>query len=683
MQAGAIHGGVHYHEPAANNHPRPRQLPAEPTRWVDREDELTELDTALGDLGQRRPVLVLTGLGGVGKSALALRWGHRHRPIFPDGQLYTDLGAASPSGPLPSGEVLGRFLRALGVPPRAVPVDEGELAGLWRTLSADRRLLILLDNAASAAQVRPLLPTGVDSVVVVTARTLLDGLAVDGARFTPVQPLPEPAAVALLELTVADRRVIDEHDALHTLARLCSGMPIALGVVGSRLAIHPRRPVRRLVDSLTDQRHRLDHLSIGDISVTAAFDLSYKALSDTAARCYRLVVGLHPGAEFTTALAGAALDLPGHRISTVLDELVLASLISEVAEDRYLYHDLVGVHARRQVADDPEKDQARQRILTSYLAAAHTADTILTPYRRRPKIHVSPLPPDAVVRMTGRDQALDWLESERPTLVAAVRVMCDTYPALVYTLVDAMWPLFHFGRHHPDRMVVDEVALDCARRIGNPAFEAAALRRWGLAHYDIGQLDNAASLFQDSLLIAARVDGLQHIRAGAFAGLGLVALAAQDPQTAIRYFTRELETCTKAQDTRGIGLAQIRLGRAHRLAGHRSAAITHLTKAHTILAELADIDPYNGALARIELGRALADNGRPEDGCTQIEHGLREMTELRSPRGRAQALHALGEMAAGAGASSNAVHYLTEAQHLYESVGDAEVADVRRLLQKI
>ncbi|MEJ3743106.1 NB-ARC domain-containing protein [Actinomycetes bacterium KLBMP 9797] len=683
VQAGAIHGGVHYHQPGPGSGRRPRQLPAEPARWVDREQELTELDAALADLGRRRPVVVLAGLGGVGKSALALRWGHRHRPVFPDGQLYADLGAASPSGPLPSGEVLGRFLRALGVAPRAVPVDEGEQAGLWRTLTADRRLLILLDNAASTAQVRPLLPTEAGCLVVVTARTLLDGLVLDGARITTVHPLPEPAAITLLELTVGDRRVIDEHDAVRSLARMCSGIPIALGVVGSRLAIHPQRPVHQLVDNLTEERHRLHRLSIGDISVTAAFDVSYNGLSQTAARCYRLVVGVHPGTEFTTPLAAAVLDLPGDQTRTVLDELVQASLISEVGEDRYKYHDLVGVHARQHVDDDPDKDLAQGRILTWYLVVTRTADTIMTPYRRRPEIGLPTLAPDATVHFADRDQALDWLESERPGLVAVVRMMADAYPKLVYLLVDAMWPLFHFGRHHPDRMIVDDVALDCARRIGNRAYQAAALRRWGWAHYDAGRLTDARRLFEESLAATDGLDGLDHVRAGAHGGLGVVALAAGDLTTASHCFTEELDVSTGSGDPRGTALALIRLGQASRLAGQPATAVEQLTEARTILADLIEVDPYNGAHARIELGRALAANGQLQDGRAEIERGLEQMTDLRSPRGRALSLHALGELAAAAGAVTTAMDYLTQARDLFEALGDSEADDVHRLIEQI
>jgi tetratricopeptide (TPR) repeat protein len=413
--------------------------------------------------------------------------------------------------------------------------------------------------------------------------------------------------------------------------------------------------------------------------VTAAFDMSYKGLTPSAARCYRLVVGLHPGAEFATPLATAVLGLTGADTVAVLDELVLANLLTQVTDGRYSYHDLVGVHARRHVVEDPQGQDACRRILTWYLAGTRAADQILTGYRRRPAAPSSDLPPDAVVGFGGRDEALDWLVSERPNLVAVVGAMAGTFPELVYLLADAMWPLFLYGRHHPDRMQVDRIAVDCARRLGNRGYEAATIRRQGYAYYDTGRFTDAQRLFGLSLQIAETADGLGHVRAASVAGLGVVALAQADLQAAARHFQRELELITDAGDSRGTGFALLHLGQVSRLGGQADAAVDYLTRASGVFADLADTDRYNGARVRIELGRALADSGKPQHGATQIREALAVMTGLRSPRGRAEALHALGDLACATGAIADADTYLIQAADIYDSLGDAEAAQVRRL----
>lgn len=363
VQAGVVHGDVriihHRERPAV---PVPRQVPAPPPHFVGRDAELAVMDRMLAGPGQGPALLVITGVGGVGKSALALRWIQGNAGHYPDGQLYGRLGAFDPAGPAPPGELLGQLLRSLDVEPDRVPAGTGERAALFRSLTAQRRIVLLLDNAVSAAQVRPLLPISPGSAVLVTARWQLTGLTSDGARFLPVAPFSAPTAREFLRRTIGPERVASDPAATSSLIDLCGGLPIALAVTGARLATRPLRSVSRAVDELTQEQRRLRRLGIREeVSVQGAFDSSYQALPEPAARCYR-AVGLHPGAEFGPAVIATALGLDAGDVGELLDTLLEASLLDETPAGRYRMHDLVRLHARQHAEADPEHGVLTRRI---------------------------------------------------------------------------------------------------------------------------------------------------------------------------------------------------------------------------------------------------------------------------------------------------------------------------------
>jgi hypothetical protein len=248
-------------------------------------DELAALDEVAGQRGGQPALAVLVGPGGVGKTALAVTWGGRQAERYPDGQLYADLCGFSPGTAVSPEAALGAFLRALGVAPERVPPELAEQAALFRTITAGRRLLVVLDNAVSAAQVRPLIPASAACMVVVTSRLRLDGLVSEGARFVDIGPLSQPDAVELVVRAVGRARVADELAEVAELASLCGRLPIALRVASARLASRPRWPVARVVAELGDERSRLRRLSAeGDAPVTALFDWSYRALPEPAAK---------------------------------------------------------------------------------------------------------------------------------------------------------------------------------------------------------------------------------------------------------------------------------------------------------------------------------------------------------------------------------------------------------------
>lgn len=297
--------------------------------FTDRHRELGDLDQWLLDQPDHRTnrVMMITGTAGVGKTALARRWLHSLGDRFPDGELCADLRGYGADGPKAPGEILGQFLRVLGVPSERVPGSLDEQTALYRSLMASRRMLVLLDDAVSTTQVRPLLPGSSDTVVVVTSRRRLGGLLAAGAALLPLGPLREPAAVELLARFIGTKRVDAERAAARALVQLCGCLPIAL--------------------------------SVEDVSVRAAFDLSYQTLPADTARLYR-TVGLLPGADFNRAVVAAAADLPIEEADRLLGMLVDASMLEERGEDSFGLHDLLHLHARLQAeaSDPPAERQA-------------------------------------------------------------------------------------------------------------------------------------------------------------------------------------------------------------------------------------------------------------------------------------------------------------------------------------
>ncbi len=683
VQAGVVHGGVHVHHTSAGSAAIgvPHQLPAAPSGFVGRLPDLSELDRARARPATGCGLALITGPAGVGKSALALRWCELTGKEFPDGHLYADLGAFDPGGPVAPAVVLSRFLRSLGIPLERVPIDVAEQAVLFRTITADRQLLILLDNAVSAAQVRQLLPTAPACMVVTTARWRLAGLIRDGATVIAVAPLNEQESITLVAASVGAQRVAAELEATRMLVRLCAGLPIALSVTAARLAIHPRWSIGRVLTELRDERQRLAGLSSQeDVSVQAAFDLSYQSLSEPVARCYR-VLGLHPGAHMSTAMIAAALNVPLARAATMLDTLVEVNLLNDVSDNRYQVHDLLRLHARQHAEEDPERDILAGRIAEWYLAGARAADQLLTPYRHKAPARFAHLEPTAVV-LANRDDALDWLEQERANLVAMVVDSARTMPELAWLIADSMWALFHYRRHHQDRMLVDRLAVECAQRLGNRQYEARMRKRWAFAHFDLGQFDEAARLFESSLALCQQLGDRYGVSA-AIGGLGMVALAQRRFPVAAGHFAEELAICLELGERRRAALALLNLGAVANAMRDAGRAVEYLTQADTLYAELGDLDSYNQARCHIELGRALTNLGRPQAGIETLTHALTCMHRLGSPRGQAQARQALGELALASGKTTEAEREFRLALAGYEQLGDGEAEEVRRLLRLV
>jgi DNA-binding SARP family transcriptional activator len=353
----------------------PRQLPRDIGDFTGRDVQLREMKALLAQADLGSPVItVIMGTPGAGKTALAVHFAHQVADRFPDGQLYADLHGHAEGAPVSPAEVLRRFLHALG--PKEVPGDPDEAAALYRSLLAGKRTLILLDNATTASQVRPLLPGSADCLVLVTSRSRLPGLlARDSAAPVTVGPLAESEGVILLRRILGDSRVDAEPDAAAALVARCASLPLALRVAAERAAYRPRLSLAGLATELADEQHRLDKLTSGEdvyATVRSAFSWSYRNLAPDAGRMFRLL-GLHPGPDIGVPAAAAVCATSPAQAQRLLEVLAAEHLVDEVAAGRYRLHDLLRVYAaERAAADESPTDRvaAIWRVITWYL---HTA----------------------------------------------------------------------------------------------------------------------------------------------------------------------------------------------------------------------------------------------------------------------------------------------------------------------
>ncbi|MGC4862292.1 BTAD domain-containing putative transcriptional regulator [Micromonospora sp. DT41] len=402
----------------------PLQTPAPPADFTGRVDHLRRLRHLLGR-DPRRPVpepvttCVISGAAGVGKTALTLRAAQLLRQSFPGGQLYVDLQGFGRL-PVPPLDALAGFLRALGLNGRRIPRDEAECAALFRSVLADRRMLIVLDNAHSAAQVRPLLPGTGGNAVLVTSRRRLADLA--GATTVDLSVPSAGEALDMLAASVGPARVAAEHEAAVGVVRACGRLPIALRVAGSRLASLPAWTVRAAMERLADQRHRLDLLRIGDVGVEASFDLSYAELSVTTARTFRLSA-LLPGSGFGVAAAARMLDEDEARVEEALHELVDGNLVQVGAEGRFRYHDLLRLYAERRAGrEDAERDRSAGlgRLLDWYTEGVVAALRVMRP-------DLAWAPADLVVTAAFTDEAaaIGWMDTELAGMTQAIRAVAE------------------------------------------------------------------------------------------------------------------------------------------------------------------------------------------------------------------------------------------------------------------
>ncbi|MCW8096075.1 ATP-binding protein [Streptomyces tauricus] len=694
VQAGSVHGGIHIGAPTPPVRQTPWQFPPL-VRVVDRSSELAALERHRARAARDgRPALAaVSGLGGVGKTTVALSWLHTLRRQFPGGQLHADLGAQSPDGPEHPGEVLARFLRALGVPAQQVPTMLAERTVMYRSLTADRSLVVLLDDAATAAQVRPLLPGG-SSVTAVTSRRRLPGLTVDGCYPVHLEPLASDAAVELLTDTLADGRVAEEPENAQTLVELCAGLPLAVRIAGARLAARPGRSIGTMVRSLAAEHQRLEALAIdGDHNVRAALDLSYQALPPSAARLYRLL-GLHPGREFDTPVASALLIAEGAEgaagtegaagaAARSLDVLHEASLLVDAGGERHRFHDLVRLHAAARAREDEspeERAAAARRIADHYLASATRAEEIIDPQHRTMARDYGSASVVVADVGPGSEAALDWLERELPNLMAVIhQARSAGFPTVCWQLADALWPLFLRRKFYDDWCAAHREGLAAARDLEDTAAECRMLTSGGVGELGAGNPDRALEMFEQAArLFLGRGDRLGQARTLNYRGLALQRLGRTDE--AVAYFARAATELPANGDERAGGLAGLNLADVALATGRAEEAIRHAGVARTTLRDAGDT--YNAARATTLLGRAHLVLDRLDQAGDLLSSALATLRAMAADYETARALGSLAEVSERRGRTDLARTHYREALDLYSSVGrsgsdEAEAARCR------
>jgi DNA-binding SARP family transcriptional activator/tetratricopeptide (TPR) repeat protein len=618
--------------------PRPAQLPSAVRAFTGRDRELAHLDAVLSEInGSSRSgpatvvISAVSGTAGVGKTALAVWWAHRVADRFPDGQLYVNLRGYDLDQPMTAADALAGFLVGLGVPGQDLPLGVEDRASRYRSEIAGRRMLVLLDNAATVEQVRPLLPGTPTAAVVVTSRDSLAGLvALHGARRLELDLLPAADARGLLRELVGDR-VDADPEAAARLAGHCARLPLALRVAAELASAHPDRPLSAMVAELDDQRRRLEMLDSGGdprAAVTAVFSWSYRHLPPAAARLFRLAA-LHPAGEVDVYAAAALIDADLEQARGLLAVLARAHLVHTAGAGRHGMHDLLHAYAAG-LASTEDGEAGRRaalgRLLDYYLSVAATAMDRLHPAEahRRPRVP-PPLTPAPDVADPASARA--WLDAERPTLVAvAGHAATHGWPAHATWLAATLFR-YLVGGHYADALTLNGHAYQAARLSGDLAGEAQALHDLGTVHLRLGRHLEAAERLQQALVL----------------------------------FREAGDRIGQARALGNLGTAEQRLGRYREAAGHYEQALAHYRQAGDRVGEASVLDNLGSVEERL---------GRYQPAADQHRHALILFRLAGDLTGQAQALTNLGDVETRMARYEEAADHHQQALALYRQAGD-------------
>ena len=686
VQAGAVHGGVHFH--AATGLPRriPRQLPGDIGGFVNRSAELDSLSEAIGERedrdeasGEREGpravgLYVITGTAGVGKTSLALHWAHRARHRFPDGQLYVNLRGYDPGTPMRPELALDGFLRALGMPAEALPLELEDKAALYRSMLAEQRVLILLDNAISPRQVRPLLPGNADCLVLVTTRSRFSGLfALQGAHRLALDTLSENEAVNLLRAVMADYRGHDDPGELLELARLCARLPLALRIAAERASSRPLMLLSELIADLRDESGLWEALTAedGDESdaVRTVFAWSYRALPEDAARMFRLL-GLHPGAEFSRGAAAALAGVGTAEARRLLDVLVGAHVLEQRGPDRYEFHDLLRAFAIDQAGreeDAADRSAALERVLSWYVRSARAAIAVICPLDRDvlidpPAAEVTPL------AFADQDAAFRFYETERANFVAATKVAAKAgFHRLAWQLPAVLWSVYALQNPFFDWIDTGEIGLESARQAQDPFGEGQLLASLGMAFLQSHQLDRADEFHRAALAVRGRIDDSAGV-AMSVNDLGIVANRRHRLMAARGYFREALDRFHELGDRANEAWLLSNLGMVDSDLERPGEALGALRSAILLARRVGD--PFAEANAVCSLAIALREAGELAEAEAAVAIALKLSRDNAFVTGEAVCLAEQARIAIADGRAELALPLYQHAAAIQRRLGD-------------
>ena len=677
VQARDVHGGVHFYRAEATFTVTPSQLPRDVRGFVNRHDELATLTSVASEQHADHlaaAVTVITGTAGVGKTSLALHWAHRVRDLFPDGQLYVNLRGYDPGQPAVPEEVLDRFLRDLGVPATAIPVHLDERASLYRSLLAARRMLVVLDNAATAAQIRPLLPGTASCLVLVTSRSRLSGLvARDGAYRLGLDILLEEDAVALLGTVTARYRSHDQRHELVELARLCARLPLALRIAAERAASRPMMRLDELIADLRDESALWDALTAeGDDdadAVRTVFAWSYRALSEPAARLFRLL-GRHPGNEFGLPAAAALAGISVAHARQQLDVLIGAHLLEQPAPGRYEFHDLLRAYAVDQVRHLESREtqtEVLQRILEWYLHTADAASTRIAAFDRYEL--TQPIPADvASLTFDSHETALRWYHIESSNLVIATSAAAEAgLHTTAWRLAAVLRGIYMHQNAFDDWLATSAIGVDSAEQDGDRRGQAEALESLGRAYFQSRRLDQAETSHRAALAIRQSL-GDRFGEAVSLNTLGLIGLRRRRLDDARSFFEQAGAIFRDLGDRRWEALMRSNLAETLCEVQQPQAAAVILTATLTVFRELGDRASEGNAL--FHHSWTQRELGDPAAARASIDHALRIAEDEQNQVWQAHWLVELGTVQRAAGQPADALVSYQRAAASQRQLGD-------------
>ncbi|WP_203914247.1 AfsR/SARP family transcriptional regulator [Rhizocola hellebori] len=649
--------------------PTPAQLPPALPAFAGRRGALATLDRlAAGQVNAA--VVVISGTAGIGKTTLAAQWAHRVAARFPDGQLYVNLRGFGASGTaLGPGVALAGFLEALAVPPERIPAGIEAQTAMYRSLVAGKRILVLLDNARDAEQVRPLLPGEAACLTVVTSRNRMAPLvATEGAYPLALELLTDEEARELLDSRLGKDRTATESDAVGQIIDRCARLPLALSVVAARAATHPQFPLSRLAAELHDAAGGLDAMHAGDSAtdVRAVLSWSYRALSTAAADLFRLL-GQHAGPDISVAAAASLAAVPTASLRPLLTELTEGNLLTEAVPDRFSQHDLLRAFAAelaQRLDPQPQRHAAIRRLQEHYLHTAHAAALLLNPLRD--PIVLTP-PRNGVAREYHADhrQALAWFTAEHQVLLAAITHAAGSgLDLLTWQLTWTLTTFLNRQGHWHDWATVWQLGLEAAERLGDPLMLAWTHRSLSWAYIHLGLLTEARVQIKRALGFYEQVDDrIGH--ADSHLDLGGI-VAPHDPQEALDHAEQALDLYRAEGHEAGQAIALNNIGWAHTLLGNYQRGLAACQQSLALHQRLGNRDGQAGAwdslglthhrlghLATavacyqraIDLYRDLGDRYEEATSLTNLGDSLHDSDPDRARRAWRQALVILDELA--------------------------------------